>query len=541
VPLFEQLCVLRETDLFNLWAPFVPRAEKIKQITKIELISWFILSVPLFGLSRDAVFHAFGCDCMDTDGSVMIVAESVDQAGAPAGVTIPPEPTGWGSGRMVLRKFSGLVTITSPTSARTRLIANIDPKLALPQKLMDFCMKKMAGVLLLCLQKMAKKVVSDPKCEHAQKMRDDPAFYREYLLPKFQLYADKKGWTMPAVGALAYEDAMNAAAATNGNGAAAKPHQRSNNIIGRAAHKVTKRLAQRKESKLEKERVGLLREAEERMAAGGKLQILSPKLQQRFDRWRGAKSEGGGGSGGKSLLQHVQGLPVWPLVYIYGVSNLLYTQIPAYGGDSSVRLLASVAFVICTMVLFVLSFNGSVTGKKRETLSKTKNFGLVIVMLVGALTCSMFSGAAWFYTFVERKAAFVKHSLEAERAALRASGASAEEITSTESSGDIFGDLVEALNSEAVSNDSAWKLVCADRLKLMLCVMSWVIGIAVFLFLVLVKRHKDQKPVGLGATVMGKKAGGSTREAPPVTPLATERQARLTEKLKQRKETARAR
>ena len=180
VPLFEQLCVLRETDLFHLWAPFMSQSRKLLQITKIELgelrvffvvvavpskllpalilhcphaVSWFIISVPIFGLRRDAAFHAFGCDCMEADGSVLITARSVE---AYPGAFIPPPSTGWGSARMDIRSFSGLVTILSPTSARTRLIANIDPKLSLPQKLIDFTMKKMCGVLLLCLQKQAK-------------------------------------------------------------------------------------------------------------------------------------------------------------------------------------------------------------------------------------------------------------------------------------------------------------------------------------------------------------------------------------------------
>lgn len=37
VPLFEQLCVLRETDLFRLWAPFMSQSRKLLQITKIEV------------------------------------------------------------------------------------------------------------------------------------------------------------------------------------------------------------------------------------------------------------------------------------------------------------------------------------------------------------------------------------------------------------------------------------------------------------------------------------------------------------------------
>jgi len=56
--------------------------------------------VPLFGLSRDAAFHAFGCDCMEKDGSVLIVAKSVDSF---PGADIPKEPKGWGSARMEVR------------------------------------------------------------------------------------------------------------------------------------------------------------------------------------------------------------------------------------------------------------------------------------------------------------------------------------------------------------------------------------------------------------------------------------------------------
>ena len=65
-------------------------------------------------------------------------------------------------------------------------------------------MKKMCGVLLLCLQKMAKKVVKNPECQHADKIRDDQEFYEGYLLPKFQKYCDDKGWVLPAVSAFEY-------------------------------------------------------------------------------------------------------------------------------------------------------------------------------------------------------------------------------------------------------------------------------------------------------------------------------------------------
>jgi len=75
VPLFEQLCVLREIDFYSLWAPFMTASKTILQVEKIELVGWFKIAVPLFGLMRDCAFHAFGCDCLREDGVIMIVAE----------------------------------------------------------------------------------------------------------------------------------------------------------------------------------------------------------------------------------------------------------------------------------------------------------------------------------------------------------------------------------------------------------------------------------------------------------------------------------
>ena len=98
--------------------PPPPSIALLPSPSSLELVSWFVISVPLFGLSRDAVFHAFGCDCMSDSGSVLIVASSVDSY---PGADVPKEPKGWGSGRMIVRSFQGLVTITSPTSATTKV------------------------------------------------------------------------------------------------------------------------------------------------------------------------------------------------------------------------------------------------------------------------------------------------------------------------------------------------------------------------------------------------------------------------------------
>ena len=61
-----------------------------------------------------------------------------------------PSPISLVPVRITVRSFQGVIDVLSPTSARTRLVTNIDPNLRfVPQSLIDFCMKKMCGILLL--------------------------------------------------------------------------------------------------------------------------------------------------------------------------------------------------------------------------------------------------------------------------------------------------------------------------------------------------------------------------------------------------------
>ncbi|GMI05392.1 hypothetical protein TrVE_jg13648 [Triparma verrucosa] len=428
VPLFEQLCVLRETDLFHLWAPFVPRSKKLLQVTKIELVSWFIISVPIFGLSRDAVFHAYGCDCMEESGSVIICAESVDEF---PGADIPPEPKGWGGARMIVRSFSGLVTILSPTDARTCLIANIDPRLSLPQKLIDFSMKKMCGVLLLCLQKMAKKIVKNPKkSEHAKHMRSDKAFYEDWLLPKFQAYCDKKGWVMPPVGALNVpeytkksssfdEEADDFVVSEDGgktfsslsditdDGSSSMSsggtRGKSRSVLSRAVHKVSKKVKERKEKKLEKERQEILREAEANMT---KINHVSPKLMARYGEWTAAKPSDVEDS--KSLGDRLYELPLWPLefglVQHQGLKALGRLLGGSDYGPTSICLVAGLITILNCAGLFFATFGGLQNAKSRRsgTLSETRNFATGVVTCVVGVVVALGAIGCRTYTFLER-------------------------------------------------------------------------------------------------------------------------------------------
>lgn len=164
--------MLRECDLYNDWAPFVTKSKKLAQLDKLDVVGWFRVGVPMLGLTRDACYRAVGCDCMNENGSVMLVALGLNDEGEArdendglnfedvkgrsmhkshgishpeskllvdtsassflsrdeiiSTLEIPPEPQGIGSGRMIIRNFSASIKVLSPTAASTRMIVNID-------------------------------------------------------------------------------------------------------------------------------------------------------------------------------------------------------------------------------------------------------------------------------------------------------------------------------------------------------------------------------------------------------------------------------
>ena len=80
IPLFEQIVVLRECDLYHIWAPFMTKSRKLAQLDKFDVVAWYEVGVPLLGLMRDACYRAVGCDCMKEDGTVLLVAVGLNDS-----------------------------------------------------------------------------------------------------------------------------------------------------------------------------------------------------------------------------------------------------------------------------------------------------------------------------------------------------------------------------------------------------------------------------------------------------------------------------
>jgi hypothetical protein len=267
VPLFDQVPVLREIDLHHKWAPFCSSSLTIAHLDKLDTVGWFVVGLPHFGLMRDGCFRAIGCDSIYEDGSVLLVAQGIndkpengadrkslqpidgltddttvnvsaetdvlnnvdnDDTGNDVdseekrilellsndpildGLDIPLPPTRMGSGRMTIKTFQALIHIESPTSATSKIVANVDPNLPLiPQSLLDFLMKRLCGVLMSKLQSAAKKISKDPVTNpHAIKMREEEDFYKGWLMEKFRGVSKLRGWEEPEFAVFELSDAQ---------------------------------------------------------------------------------------------------------------------------------------------------------------------------------------------------------------------------------------------------------------------------------------------------------------------------------------------
>lgn len=198
LPIFEQCAVIHEIDLFKTWLPFCPNSVLIHKPGKADVVGYVHISVP--PMSRDFIIQAYGADCLLEHGKIIILGRSIDQY--EGGVEVPLLTEGWFHKRLILNSFKAVITIISPTEARTKIICNIDPRIYLPQLMINFIMKNLAGVFLYLFQQQALKVSKNPDCEHAKRIRENRVFYKDWVLRKLNSYCALNGWAQPVVSSL---------------------------------------------------------------------------------------------------------------------------------------------------------------------------------------------------------------------------------------------------------------------------------------------------------------------------------------------------
>jgi hypothetical protein len=181
----DSLAVIKECDLWHTWVPFCNQSSCLKELGRVELLAHMTISIPM--LKRDAVVHGFGVD-MTEDGMLLVLSESVDSF---PGVEIPPAK---GCKRMEFNGFKCLIKPLGRNRLRNCIIVNVDPKAPLPQSMVQFFLRKFAGVLLYFWAKAARKIQTHPeKSEIAKRMKERGDFYKDWLQPKIEEYFKRNG------------------------------------------------------------------------------------------------------------------------------------------------------------------------------------------------------------------------------------------------------------------------------------------------------------------------------------------------------------
>ncbi len=229
LPLFEQCAVIHEIDLFSEWVPFCNDSALLEKLGPAELLMYLSVS-PLF-LSRDTCMHTWGADCLQETGQILLFGHSINHTRSEENhqhstlvekdwysskvmsvctyseeTACPWKTESWTHKKMEITGFKAMFKSTSANAARTCLEACVDPKIPLHQTLVNFVIKKMAGLALYFFQKRVREVAHTVDSSTSRKIQQNSTFYTLWLLPKVRHYYDLQGWDMgslPCLGQLA--------------------------------------------------------------------------------------------------------------------------------------------------------------------------------------------------------------------------------------------------------------------------------------------------------------------------------------------------
>eukprot|EP00735_Rhodelphis_limneticus_P011262 TRINITY_DN4342_c0_g1::TRINITY_DN4342_c0_g1_i1::g.21167::m.21167 TRINITY_DN4342_c0_g1::TRINITY_DN4342_c0_g1_i1::g.21167 ORF type:complete len:596 (-),score=103.44,sp/Q7Z3T8/ZFY16_HUMAN/42.42/1e-16,FYVE/PF01363.16/5.4e-19,START/PF01852.14/9.8e-05,START/PF01852.14/3.7e+03,FYVE_2/PF02318.11/0.0024,RRP7/PF12923.2/0.14,RRP7/PF12923.2/1.2e+02,CRCB/PF02537.10/0.55,HypA/PF01155.14/1.1 TRINITY_DN4342_c0_g1_i1:238-1989(-) len=185
-PLFDLIAVVNETDLFHRWIPFCNDARRLKQLSRAHQVIYHALAIPLF--TRDAVLSAYGVDATD-QGCVLLMGKTINGEGMD--FPIPPVVRGFGACRMEYNALQILIRPKNKDEAQAVFILNVDPKAAVPQNLLNWVLKKVAGLVLVMMAKEALKVQEEGEENvYRHRVRENPEFYG-WLQKRFDEFFDK--------------------------------------------------------------------------------------------------------------------------------------------------------------------------------------------------------------------------------------------------------------------------------------------------------------------------------------------------------------
>ena len=219
VDLFHTVAVLREIQLFGEWIPFLRQSRVVKEQDFARLLAHFTIGTAFF--RRDCVFRVAACNHALSGASLFFEGRSLDDEVTEwHGAAVPPRDRSWGMERMVVRDFYARVQFLSQFSQRCEVVVCVDLRTRLPRAVLDFFLKRLVGLFastqcpnsdrgtsrrwregdgvfatqIWLWRRQSRYVSAHEQCPHREAIAKDPAFYDEWLRPKFVEFCAAQGW-----------------------------------------------------------------------------------------------------------------------------------------------------------------------------------------------------------------------------------------------------------------------------------------------------------------------------------------------------------
>lgn len=82
------------------------------------------------------------------------------------------------------------------------VVAKVDPKLALPQSIVNFVTKQLAGFFLVMVYQQAREIANKEDSIYRTMILENKAFYVDWVLPRIRALFDHRGWEQPVIACL---------------------------------------------------------------------------------------------------------------------------------------------------------------------------------------------------------------------------------------------------------------------------------------------------------------------------------------------------
>jgi hypothetical protein len=194
VPLENLLALIYELDLYNLWLPFMKTTTELKIVNKGCKISYMRLNIPPPLSDRETLIMGFGADRFHINGTVLVLAKSIDADLDIVKDYEVPLPPNRSNVLLAMNVACFEFMPMGPEKVRLRAIVNVDPKIGwVPNSILNFILRKAGSGIYEKMAKTAKNI-KGTQWEERMKSEKGKEFYG-WLKKRIQeeIYT-KNGW-----------------------------------------------------------------------------------------------------------------------------------------------------------------------------------------------------------------------------------------------------------------------------------------------------------------------------------------------------------